>query len=70
MTETLETEKAGNGLHIVAADNDCRLGLSVRIDGVQNAAVFFGGGGPKRATTAFQVASKHTASLIWIGKKR
>jgi hypothetical protein len=41
MTKTLETEKAGNGLHIFAVGKDSRLGLSARIHGVRNAECCF-----------------------------
>jgi len=64
VTKTLETEEAGNGLYTVAVDKESRLGLSARIHGVQNAAFF----GPHRATTDFQVASKHMASFGQSGK--
>jgi hypothetical protein len=37
----METEEAGNGLYIVAADKDSKLGLSARIHGLQNAACVF-----------------------------
>ena len=74
MTKILETEEAGIGLYIVAADKDRRLGLSARIHGVQNAACFVCVCvcvcvcSPHRATADFQGASKHMASFGQNGK--
>jgi hypothetical protein len=41
MTKTLETEKAGNDLHIFPVGKDSRLGVSARIHGVRNAVSCF-----------------------------
>jgi hypothetical protein len=59
VTEILETEEGRNGLQIVVAYNDCRLGLSVRIEGCAKCSGFIFGG-RECSKAAFQDASKHT----------